>query len=115
MDSPSPMSAEFGRRFFFLITMALPWRSDLSNAIVNYLMPGCVLLLCRQNGALRVSTIPRHRVFRLGFPGQIPRPDCATRGGHGTAAPGQFNMGVERRHVLPSTPRRAGSLYFARR
>jgi hypothetical protein len=47
------------------------------------------------------------------IPAQIRESDAGAPQRPGIAMPGQFNAGVERRHVLPSSAPTAGLLYFS--
>src|SRR5450756_76772 len=109
MDCPIWMSPEFGRRLFFFITIALPWRDDFRNAILDTLFASSFCCFVDGTGRPVVSIIPWPRAFGRGFPGQMPPSGCRTAADSETATLGQFNDGVERRHVLPSSGTSAGS------
>src|SRR5476651_535785 len=100
MDSPTRMSAEFGRRLFFFITIALPWEDDSPSAILDTLCSSPFCCFVDQTATPAVAIIPRSHDFVVDFPGHSRNRIAGCAAGSGVGQPGQFNGSVERRHVL---------------
>ena len=105
---PSPFFLHYGMHYLEKLIRVVQFLDILS--------AGCVLLFCRQNGEAQRSRLFPCRVHFAADLRDKSRNRIARRvAAPGRATPGQFNDGVEQRHVLPSSAARVGPLYFSLR